>query len=796
MSGKNIPTVLVIFGATGDLMKKKIAPALFNLYCKDKLPKMFRLIGVARRNLSHEDFQTHLIEILKKSPDFKKHKDKAARFLTMCSYEQGRFEELPDYKDLAGVMGRIDGDWNVCANKLFYLAVPPQYYEIIFKHLHKSGLTLPCGPDEGWTRVLVEKPFGSDANTAQKLDMLLAKLFKEEQIYRIDHYLAKEMLQNILSFRFSNNLLEQSWSNKYIEKIDIRLLEQLGAEGRGVFYDGVGALRDVGQNHLLQMLALITMEHPRSFTADAVRARRGDIFTKLVKPNLEEVRTRTYRAQYEGYRSVDGVKKNSQTETYFRVRAFLDSARWQGVPVFMESGKRLKSQIKEIVVTFKHSTPCLCPPDAKGHYKDTVTFSLEPKEGITIQFLSKKPGLDMQVEKRELEFTYRKRTATTQYVEEYEKLLLDCIFGNQILFLNTAEVKSMWEYVDPIVRAWNNGAVPLSSYKPDTDEVTKIAKRATSFQNKISRVMKKQVGMVGLGKMGANAARQLIDKGWNVVGWNRTQSVTDELAAAGMTGSTSLKELVEKLAAPRVLWLMLPAGAATDEIIDQLAPLLDKNDIVIDAANAHYKDTIRRHKALEKKKIRFFDVGFSGGPGGARHGACLMVGGTRPLYDYITPLLIDLAVPEGVRFFEGVGAGHFVKMVHNGIEYGMMQALGEGFDILRHSPFDLRLRHVAEVYNHGSVIESRLVDWIENAYRIYGDDLKDISTSVGSGGGGAGVRIPGEADWTVDTAKELGISAPIIQGAIDARIRSAKKPGYQGKVVNALRNQFGGHKAK
>lgn len=308
--------------------------------------------------------------------------------------------------------------------------------------------------------------------------------------------------------------------------------------------------------------------------------------------------------------------------------------------------------------------------------------------------------------------------------------------------------------------------------------------------------MKKQVGMVGLGKMGANAARQLIDKGWNVVGWNRTQSVTDKLVEEGMVGSQSLKEMVEKLKSPRVLWLMLPAGAATDEIIEELTPLLSKNDIVIDAANAHYKDTIRRHATLAKKKIHFFDVGFSGGPGGARHGACLMVGGTRPLYDYITPLLIDLAVPHGVRFFYGVGAGHFVKMVHNGIEYGMMQALGEGFDILKHSPFDLRLRHVAEVYNHGSVIESRLVDWLENAYRIYGDDLKEISPSVGTGGGGAGSRIPGEADWTVDVAKNLGISTPNIQSAIDARINSAKKPGYQGKVVNALRNQFGGHKAK
>ncbi len=796
MSGKNIPTVLVIFGATGDLMKKKIAPALFNLHCKGKLPRMFRLIGVARRPLSHDAFRSHIRSIITGMPNYRKHSLQLEHFLEFCSYEQGRFENLDDYTGLADIMGRIDGEWKVCSNKLFYLAVPPQYYEVIFRHLQKSGLTTPCGPDEGWTRVLVEKPFGSDANTAQKLDMLLAKLFREEQIYRIDHYLAKEMLQNILSFRFSNNLLEESWNNKHIEKIEIRLLEKLGVEGRGVFYDGVGALRDVGQNHLLQMLALVTMEHPQSFTADAVRARRGDMFNKLLKPGKEEIATRTFRAQYEGYQSIEGVKKHSGTETFFRVRAFLDSSRWQGVPIIMESGKRLKHQVKEIVVTFKHSTPCLCPADAKGHFKDTVTFSLEPKEGITIQFLSKKPGLEMEVQKRLLEFTYRTRAHQSQYVEEYEKLLLDCIEGNQILFLSTEEVKAMWEYVDPIMSAWHKNIVPLVRYAPDTDDVVKIAKRATSFVNKSARVMKKQVGIVGLGKMGANAARQLLEKGWSVVGWNRTASVTESLVREGIVAAGTLQELVGQLASPRVLWLMLPAGAATDDIVSRLIPLLKKGDIVVDAANAHYRDTVRRHRRFARKGIHFLDVGFSGGPGGARHGACLMVGGTRPLYDYLTPIFTDLAVPQGVRFFEGVGAGHFVKMVHNGIEYGMMQALGEGFDILKHSPFDLNLRHIAEVYNHGSVIESRLVGWLENAYRIHGNDLKDISAAVGSGGGGAGQRIMGEADWTVQTARKMKIATPVINDAIKARTQSIRRPGYQGKVVNALRNQFGGHKAK
>lgn len=470
MAANNIPTVLVIFGATGDLMTKKITPALFNLYRKGKLPKMFRVIGVARRNLSREEFHKHVTKILKDSDEWNGNKEEATKFINYFYYHQGRFEERADYDSLALELGRVDGEWKVCSNKLFYLAVPPQFYETIFKHLAGSGLTIPCGPDEGWTRVLVEKPFGKDEKTAEKLDLLLAKLFKEEQIYRIDHYLAKEMLQNILSFRFSNNILEQNWSNKYIEKIEIRLLEKIGAEGRGLFYDGVGALRDVGQNHLLQMLAFVTMEHPKSYAADVIRAARANILKHLVPPTKKGIQETSFRAQYTGYRTIDGVNKTSQTETYFRIQGELGTPRWRGVPVLFESGKRLKSPLKEIVITFKHVEPCLCPPGA-GHYKNQIVFSLEPEEGIHITFLSKKPGLNMEIEPRTLEFTYRKRNGKVQYVEEYEKLLLDCIEGNQMLFLSTEEVKAMWHFIDPVIKWWKKGVVPLSTYKPDTDLV-------------------------------------------------------------------------------------------------------------------------------------------------------------------------------------------------------------------------------------------------------------------------------------------------------------------------------------
>lgn len=464
MAANNIPTVLIVFGATGDLMSKKIGPSLFHLYRRGKLPAMFRVIGVARRPLSHDNFRSLITQSLTGHREFKEGSDLANQFLDRCFYQQGGFGDEETYKLLAETLGRVDGEWNVCSNKLFYLAVPPMHYETIFRNLADSGLTIPCGDaDEGWTRVLVEKPFGHDGETAAKLDILLGSLFKEEQIYRIDHYLAKEMLQNILSFRFSNNLLEQSWNGRHIEKITVRLLEKDGVNGRGGFYDGIGALRDVGQNHLLQMMAFVMMEQPAAFTAEDVRAKRAKILKQLITPTTEEVKEHTFRAQYDGYLDVDGVKKSSKTETYFRVKAFVDNPNWKNVPILLEAGKAMKRQVKEIIVTFKHSSPCLCPPNVKKHLKNRVIFAIEPKEKIVIHFMAKKPGLDMEIEPRKIEFSYRSGRKH-QYVAEYEKLLLDCIEGNQLLFVNTEEVQAMWQFIDPIVCAWDSNVVPLASY--------------------------------------------------------------------------------------------------------------------------------------------------------------------------------------------------------------------------------------------------------------------------------------------------------------------------------------------
>ena len=788
MTKTNIPTIFVVFGATGDLMQKKIIPSLFHLFEKDILPDRFKIVGFSRRELSDEAFGKNIFQSLTRHKDIKV--DACEAFCKIFSYHHGFFDNKAHYSSLAQRLKEIDDAWGICSNKLFYLAIPPQFYKIIFRNLASAGLTKPCSAKEGWSRVLVEKPFGKDLKTAEALDSLLGKLFKEEQIYRIDHYLAKEMLQNILSFRFSNNLFERSWDKLSIDKIEIRLWETLGVEERGSFYDGVGALRDVGQNHLLQILALITMEHPIHFEARAIRKKRSEILNTLVQLSKEEIKRFTFRAQYEGYRTIQGVSPASSTETYFKIRAFLSSQRFRGVPIIIDGGKRLAEQRKEIEISFKHPTPCLCPPGQKEHYTNKVIISLEPEEAITVHFWSKKPGLGFEMEKRTLNFLLREKDKGGQYIEEYEKLLLDAIAGDQTLFVSTDEVAAMWRFINPIITAWQKNIVPLAHYKPDTDQPILASSFVNELASKRETQLKKEIGIIGLGKMGGNLSRLLMEKGWGVAGFNRSPETTKELESEGLLGAYSIKELLGKLSSPRIVWLMVPAGKSVDDVLfgkDGLVRFLKKDDVIIDGGNSFYKDSVARFKKLKKKGIHFVDVGVSGGPEGARSGASLMIGSDKAVFQKLESLFYDLSRNGSYQFFEGAGVGHFVKMIHNGIEYGMMQAIAEGFTILKNAKCKLNLEKVADVYNHGSVIESRLIGWLKSAFEINGEDLNKISGSVGH---------TGEGEWTTKTAKEMSIEARVIEEALRFRIKSEKNPNYTGKILSALREQFGWHNVR
>ena len=815
----HIPTNFVILGATGDLMTKKIVPALFNLYAKGELPSHFRLIGVSRRDWKDEDLKRHIEAIL----DVKvKHATPEAvkGFLRLAVYQKLEFSSFEDYLSLRDTLRKLDDERGLCSNKLFYLSVPPQFYEEILINMHKARLGEPCGKDEGWTRIVVEKPFGNDEKSAKALDVRLENLFTEDQIYRIDHYLAKETFQNVLAFRFSNNLFEDAWGNELIEKIYVREFENIGVEDRGPFYDPLGALRDVGQNHMIQMAALTAMDQPRNLSSEEVRRKRADIIETFTPLTPAEVKKQTFRAQYEGYHSIKGVVKGSQTETYFRARFSSSHPRWRGVTFIMEAGKRLmhpreEKEVTEIEVVFKHPEPCLCRfyiqkegrssstghsasehshqhPD--GHFRNSIVFHQDPHEGITIRFWSKKPGFKMELEERTLDFNLRGSGVEhkSQYTEEYEKLLLDAILGDQTLFISSEEIAAMWKFIDPIEAGWKKNLVPLRHYVPDGPAVT-IEAQVIDEAPAPKSTLPKEIGVFGLGKMGANVARQLKDKGWRVVVANRSPEPAKALESEGFEAAFSHEDFLAKSKpkassrAPRLVWVMITAGKGIDEFLfgeGGIVQHLKKGDIVIDAGNSLYEDTVRRAKILNKKGITFMDVGFSGGPSGARNGGSLMIGGDRKTFAYAEPLFKDLSVRGGYAHFGAAGAGHFVKMVHNGIEYGMMQSLAEGFALMKKSPFKLDLEKVTNIYNHGSVIESRLVGWLEDAYRIYGQDLKKISGSV---------AYTGEGEWTIAAAKKMRLEVPAIEDAFKFRVRSKKKPSYTGKILSALRNRFGGH---
>lgn len=303
-----------------------------------------------------------------------------------------------------------------------------------------------------------------------------------------------------------------------------------------------------------------------------------------------------------------------------------------------------------------------------------------------------------------------------------------------------------------------------------------------------------QLGYIGLGKMGKNMALRLVEKGHDLVVWNRSAEPTQELAQAGAQVAATLEELVQQLAAPRTVWVMLPAGEATQAMIDTLAATLQPGDTIINGANEFYQQTRQHGRSLKDKGIHFLDAGVSGGPAGARNGACLMIGGDQEVFDRHQDLFRDIAAPDAYQFFPGFGAGHFVKMVHNGIEYGMMQAIAEGFDILKHAEYTLDLENVAKIYSNRSVIESRLVSWLLSGLEEYGQDLGNISGSAGSGG--AAGMAQSEAKWTLDVARTQSTPAPVIEASVAARLQSQKEPNFQGKIINALRNQFGGHEAK
>ena len=476
----NLPVSIIIFGASGDLTQRKLVPSLFNLCRKDRLPERFRVVGYGNTAFTDEQFRAHLAEGLKEFASFKYSDEEWNRFASNLVYQQGRYTDLADFKKL----GNFLKDWEGGpGNRVYYMSTPPGIFPNIIDLL---GLTNQLGEENGWRRVVIEKPFGTDLESARSLNEQIHKALNERQIYRIDHYLGKETVQNILMARFANTIFEPLWNRNYIDHVEITVAEQVGVEHRGRFYDQVGVLRDMFQNHLLQIVSLVAMEPPVSFDATALRNEKVKVLSAIQPMKEAEVPLRTVRAQYRGYCEEKGVEPQSTTPTYAAVRLQIDNWRWQGVPFYLRSGKYLKEKLSQVIIEFKEP-PHLLFPNAENHLTpNMLVLYLQPDEGMHLRFEAKVPDTVSETRSVDMEFHYADSFGKTAIPEAYERLLLDIVTGDASLFTRADEVETAWGLIDPILRAWDSQKQPLAFYEPgswgpkEADELLAQEKRKWS----------------------------------------------------------------------------------------------------------------------------------------------------------------------------------------------------------------------------------------------------------------------------------------------------------------------------
>lgn len=453
------PTSVVIFGASGDLTKRKLVPALYSLYTKDWLQEKINIVGFSRRSFSHDEFRQlmssgmqELAEAIPVGEDWK-------QFSHNLWYVRGDLNQVSDFEKLCTFLHQLEGE---SSNRLYYLATTPFLFPVIIDQLSRLEM---IQEENGWRRIVIEKPFGSDLASAMELNKAVHVVFNESQVYRIDHYLGKETAQNILYFRFLNTIFEPIWNRNFIDHIQITVAETVDVGHRAVYYDQAGVIRDVFQNHLLQLLALVAMEPPATFDADSVRNEKVKVLRAVRPIALED----TVRAQYEGFCQTEGVSSRSRTPTYAAVKLFIDNWRWQGVPFYLRSGKALASKTSELVIEFKAPPHVMFDlPDGYVLTPNLLSLCIQPDEGIHLRFETKVPGSPQETRSVDMEFHYRSSFKGESLPDAYQRLLLDALNGDASLFTRSDEIELAWNIVDPVLEGWASSpqASPLVSYIP------------------------------------------------------------------------------------------------------------------------------------------------------------------------------------------------------------------------------------------------------------------------------------------------------------------------------------------
>ncbi|HEY0517663.1 MAG TPA: glucose-6-phosphate dehydrogenase [Solirubrobacteraceae bacterium] len=463
------PTTLVIFGATGDLARRKLLPALYNLAHDGALPEHFHLVGVSRKEKAHEDFRKECEEAIRQFSRRKPDPDVLAGLLANAKYVPGTFDDEHVYSELGSVLAEFEQAAGEPLNRAFYLSTAPSFFPVIVEALGKAQLDMH---EQAEVRLIVEKPFGTTLEEARELNRRVLEVFDESQVYRIDHYLGKETVQNMLAFRFANGMFEPLWNRNYIDSVQITAAEDIGIGSRAEYYDHAGALRDLIQNHMLQLLCHVAMEPPVNFTAEEVRNEKVKVLEAIPEPSEEQIPEMAVRAQYTkghaggedvpGYLEEPGVPPDSHTETYAALRLEVDNWRWAGVPFYLRTGKRLARKVTEIAVTLKPVPHLAFSQDGSlGVRPNQLVLTLQPNEGVSLSLGAKIPGTRMVIRPVHMEFLYG-TSFLSQSPEAYERLITDAMRGDATLFTRNDEVEAQWRICDPIVKAWGkkNGATP------------------------------------------------------------------------------------------------------------------------------------------------------------------------------------------------------------------------------------------------------------------------------------------------------------------------------------------------
>jgi glucose-6-phosphate 1-dehydrogenase len=459
-----MPHTIVIFGASGDLTSRKLVPALYNLMRSGDLPAATRIVGFSRTPMTDDQWRTSLRESTTRHAEGDPLDDTTWNaFATNIHYQPGDIGQADDFTRLEARLRSLEGDEP--ADRVYYLATAPQFYEPVVAALGAEGMATESS---GARRIVVEKPFGTDLATAQALNAHIHTVFRESQVYRIDHYLGKESVQNILALRFANTIFEPVWNRRYIDHVQITVAEEVAVGRRGAYYDSAGVLRDMFQNHLLQLLMVTAMEAPVRFNASAVRNEKVKVLEAIRPLDLAEVAAAGIRGQYRGYRDEPGVPADSRTATFGAIRLEVDNWRWQGVPFYLRSGKAMSCRTTQIVIGFRQ--PPLELFDNGRHRRsreaNRLVIQIQPAEGIQLHFHTKVPGEGMHLRLTDLEFSYSREFAG-RLPEAYEPLLLDVMHGDASLFARADEVEKSWEIIDPFVRAWNSiDMPPIEEYEP------------------------------------------------------------------------------------------------------------------------------------------------------------------------------------------------------------------------------------------------------------------------------------------------------------------------------------------